>query len=39
VDRQKLQDAVAALKKKGPVQVPLAVGGEYVKSYQLLFKA
>jgi 1-pyrroline-5-carboxylate dehydrogenase len=31
VDRQKLQAAVARLKKQGPVQVPLAVGGEYVR--------
>ena len=32
VDRQKLQDAIAALKKKGAVQVPLAIGGEHVSS-------
>lgn len=31
VDRQKLQDAIAALKKKGAVQVPLAIGGEHVR--------
>jgi 1-pyrroline-5-carboxylate dehydrogenase len=30
VDRQKLQDAIAALKKRGAVQVPLAIGGEHV---------
>jgi 1-pyrroline-5-carboxylate dehydrogenase len=30
VDRKKLQDAIAALKKKGAVQVPLAIGGEHV---------
>ncbi|EAT85376.2 hypothetical protein SNOG_06725 [Parastagonospora nodorum SN15] len=29
VDRKKLQDAVAALKKKGTVQVPLVVAGEH----------
>lgn len=32
VDRQKLQDAVARMKKQGPVQVPLAIGGEYVRN-------
>ncbi|KAJ4367369.1 1-pyrroline-5-carboxylate dehydrogenase [Neocucurbitaria cava] len=36
VDRQKLQDAVAALQKKGPVQVPLAVGGEYINNSSIL---
>jgi 1-pyrroline-5-carboxylate dehydrogenase len=31
VDRKKLQDAVAALKKQGTVQVPLVVAGEHVR--------
>ncbi|KAF2472134.1 delta-1-pyrroline-5-carboxylate dehydrogenase 1 [Lindgomyces ingoldianus] len=35
-DRQKLQDAVAALKKQAPLEVPLAVGGQYIKSSYIL---
>ncbi|KAH7414413.1 delta 1-pyrroline-5-carboxylate dehydrogenase-like protein [Phaeosphaeria sp. MPI-PUGE-AT-0046c] len=36
VDRKKLQDAVAALKKKGSVQVPLVVGGEHINNSTVL---
>ncbi|EFQ90134.1 hypothetical protein CFE70_002035 [Pyrenophora teres f. teres 0-1] len=36
VDRQKLQDAVARMKKQGPVQVPLAIGGEYINNSSIL---
>lgn len=36
VDRQKLQDAVARMTKQGPVEVPLAVGGEYIKTSSIL---
>ena len=36
VDRQKLQDAVARMKKQGPVQVPLAIGGEYVRDAEAI---
>ncbi|OAK98784.1 delta-1-pyrroline-5-carboxylate dehydrogenase 1 [Phaeosphaeriaceae sp. SRC1lsM3a] len=36
VDRKKLQDAVAALKKKGSVQVPLVVGGEHINNSTIL---
>ncbi|KAF2706621.1 delta-1-pyrroline-5-carboxylate dehydrogenase 1 [Pleomassaria siparia CBS 279.74] len=35
-DRQKLQDAIAALKKQTPLQVPLAVGGHYIKGSSVL---
>ncbi|KAF1930971.1 delta 1-pyrroline-5-carboxylate dehydrogenase [Didymella exigua CBS 183.55] len=36
VDRQKLQDAIAALKKKGAVTVPLAIGGEHINNSSVL---
>ncbi|KAH3918648.1 hypothetical protein HBI56_136270 [Parastagonospora nodorum] len=36
VDRKKLQDAVAALKKKGTVQVPLVVAGEHINNSSIL---
>ncbi|RMZ69028.1 Delta-1-pyrroline-5-carboxylate dehydrogenase mitochondrial [Pyrenophora seminiperda CCB06] len=36
VDRQKLQDAVARMKQQGPVQVPLAIGGEYINNSSIL---
>ncbi|KAF2787848.1 delta-1-pyrroline-5-carboxylate dehydrogenase 1 [Melanomma pulvis-pyrius CBS 109.77] len=36
VDRQKLQDAIAALKKQSPLDVPLAVGGHYIKGSSVL---
>jgi len=32
-DRQKLQDAIATLKKRSPIDVPLAVGGQYVRAH------
>lgn len=36
VDRQKLQDAIAALKNRGAVQVPLAIGGEHIDNSSIL---
>ncbi|KAH7130744.1 delta 1-pyrroline-5-carboxylate dehydrogenase-like protein [Dendryphion nanum] len=36
VDRQKLQDAISALKKRTPLEVPLAVGGQHVKNSSIL---
>ncbi|CAI6240101.1 unnamed protein product [Periconia digitata] len=36
VDRQKLQDAVAALKKRTPLQVPLALGGQEINNSSIL---
>ncbi|KAF3043525.1 1-pyrroline-5-carboxylate dehydrogenase [Didymella heteroderae] len=36
VDRQKLQDAIAALKRKGAVTVPLAIGGEHINNSSIL---
>ncbi|KAF2120964.1 Aldehyde/histidinol dehydrogenase [Lophiotrema nucula] len=35
-DRQKLQDAIAALKKQSPLEVPLAVGGQFIKGSSVL---
>ncbi|KAF1951504.1 delta 1-pyrroline-5-carboxylate dehydrogenase-like protein [Byssothecium circinans] len=36
VDRQKLQDAVAALKRRMPINVPLAVGGQEITNSSIL---
>ncbi|KAJ4354599.1 1-pyrroline-5-carboxylate dehydrogenase [Didymosphaeria variabile] len=36
VDRRKLQDAVAALKQRTPLDVPLAVGGKHITNSSIL---
>ncbi|PVI02059.1 delta 1-pyrroline-5-carboxylate dehydrogenase-like protein [Periconia macrospinosa] len=36
VDRQKLQDAIVALKKRTPIQVPLALGGQEITNSSIL---
>ncbi|KAF2018775.1 delta 1-pyrroline-5-carboxylate dehydrogenase-like protein [Aaosphaeria arxii CBS 175.79] len=36
VDRQKLQSAIATLKKQIPVEVPLAIGGQHVTNSSIL---
>ncbi|KAJ4301844.1 1-pyrroline-5-carboxylate dehydrogenase [Kalmusia sp. IMI 367209] len=36
VDRQKLQNAVAALKQRTPLDVPLAVGGQHITNSSIL---
>ncbi|KAF2748103.1 delta 1-pyrroline-5-carboxylate dehydrogenase-like protein [Sporormia fimetaria CBS 119925] len=36
IDRQQLQEAVAKLRQKAPLEVPLAVGGQYIKNSAIL---
>ncbi|KAF2276255.1 delta 1-pyrroline-5-carboxylate dehydrogenase-like protein [Westerdykella ornata] len=36
VERQKLQEAVAALKQKVPLEIPIAVGGQQIKNSSIL---